>query len=99
MHQTANRTGSEPAARPPEGGGLGIALLRWAARTAPTVLVLAVLGGLAFWGHCTEWTFKAGHSRVWPRDGSQQGSPLLWVDEAGGDAARFAWCAEHGVSG
>lgn len=30
-------------------------------RTVPTALVIATLGGLAFWGHRTEWTFKTGH--------------------------------------
>lgn len=41
------------AARAPNDG------LRRLARTVPTAFVLALLGGVAYWGHRTGWTFSA----------------------------------------
>lgn len=47
-----------PAPSPPENErtGRAAAFFGWLVRSVPTALVLAALGGLAYWGHHTGWT-------------------------------------------
>src|SRR4051794_30141254 len=57
---------------------------RWAAavgRSVPTLLVLAALGGIAYWGHHTGWR-------------APKFSQLAGATPA---AQKEDWCEEHGV--
>jgi len=75
------------------------AWIGWLRRAVPTALVLAALGGLAYWGHHTGWNFAAtgGHGSPAGHDGSTPGK-LMWA-EAGesSPAKRLGWCKAHGV--
>jgi cobalt-zinc-cadmium efflux system membrane fusion protein len=57
----------------------------------PTLLILAALAGLAFWGHHTGWRFGAP-----PRSKSDETESKHWlaiVPEGKG----FGWCEQHGI--
>lgn len=65
-------------------------LVNWAS----TALVVAALGGFAYWGHHTDWRFVPASA---PAD--QAVEPPLAVVEVDPDSPRGRWCAEHGVHG
>ncbi|HJT75781.1 MAG TPA: efflux RND transporter periplasmic adaptor subunit [Gemmataceae bacterium] len=90
-----------PASRP-------AAFLRWLARAIPTGLVLAVLGGLAYWGHHTGWTVPSFAALT----GSETKEKNDWCGEHGVPESQcvecktdllprgkdHGWCRKHGVS-
>lgn len=64
-----------PAPSPSEPGrtGRAAAFIGWLVRAVPTAVVLAALGGLAYWGHHTGWTIPkfselTGHGEAEERD-------------------------------
>lgn len=73
----------------------------------PTMIVLAALGGLAWWGHHNEWTLPKFSELT----GSEKEVGVLWCDEHGVPEADciscnadlmpkgelYGWCSEHGV--
>lgn len=93
------------AARRPVGAPSTLAAA--AARVAPTLIVLALLGGIGYWGHANEWRA--------PKFASLFGSPPTsepedWCDEHAVPestcvkchpellgASATDWCKEHGV--
>lgn len=79
----------------------------WLRETVPTLLILFGLGGLAFWGHHTGWSFTPGAGVGAPgaaqtNDGSAahhlpesqcvECNPKLMPR-----GTAFGWCTEHGV--
>jgi len=79
----------------------------WLWSTAPTAAVIALLGGLAVWGHSNDWklpTFSslvgetATHSEPWCEE---HGVPEAQCVECNPDlmprGPDYGWCAEHGV--
>ncbi len=50
--------GQEPETEPAKVGGL----LGWLSKAVPTALVVVAIGGLAYWGHRTEWNFVERHA-------------------------------------
>jgi membrane fusion protein, heavy metal efflux system len=48
----------EPKTEPAEASGW----VGWLTKNMPTALVITVLGGLAYWGHRTEWNFVERHA-------------------------------------
>src|SRR5262245_31519287 len=51
----------------------------WLLRTVPSVLVLAILLGVACWGHHTGWTFTSGgHSR--PDGADPEANRTVWAE-------------------
>jgi len=73
----------------------------------PTLIVLAAIGGLAWWGHHHEWSLPKFSELT----GSEKETGVLWCDEHGVAEADciscnsdlmpkgelFGWCKEHGV--
>ena len=95
---TASRA-SEPHAAPtgePRRGFLG-----WLAGAVPTFAVLVGLGGLAYWGHETEWTFSTAvgshAAREIGRESDGQSSLSFWAEDAPRSVPTSGWCPDHGV--
>jgi cobalt-zinc-cadmium efflux system membrane fusion protein len=55
---------------------------------APTLLVIAALGGLAFWGHATDWTLPKFSALFGGKSGQTAGE---------GEEGADGWCKEHNV--
>lgn len=84
------------------------AFIRWLARAIPTGLVVAMLGGLAYWGHHTGWTLPSFAALT----GSEAKEKNDWCGEHGVPESRcvecntdilprgkdYGWCRKHGVS-
>ncbi len=80
----------------------------WLARTVPTVLVLAAMGGVAYWGHHTGWTLPkfsalAGNGPAEPDDWcAEHGVPESQCVECNPALIPrpkdYGWCKTHGVS-
>lgn len=80
--------------------------LAWSARTGPTVLVLALLGGFAYLGHQTGWTmpkfadlFGAQNAATddWCKDHSVPKPICVECDKALLPLPESTWCRVHGV--
>lgn len=88
--------------------GTVAAVLGWLGRTLPTLLVLAGLGALAYWGHHTGWTLpkfssltgEANHKEDdWCREHGVPESECVECNPALMPKARdYGWCKTHGVS-
>lgn len=69
--------------------------LRTVLGSVPMLLTFALLGGVAYWGHLTEWTFSMTH-----RDGAKSAVAEkpedLLTTEPGASAGK--WCEQHGVA-
>lgn len=77
-------------------------------RFAPSFVVVAALGGIAYWGHTTDWTLPKFSALV----GSTSAPEEAWCEEHGVPEAQdiecnpslippekdFGWCAVHGVA-
>lgn len=101
---------SEPSSavprRPVRGRRLA-AFLGWLIRAVPTALVLAVLGGLAYWGHHTGWTVPSfaaltgGESKEKDDWCGEHGVPESRCVECNADllprGKDYGWCRKHGV--
>jgi cobalt-zinc-cadmium efflux system membrane fusion protein len=99
----------EPSAPPPEVAKTSPVgtVLGWLGRVIPTLLVLAALGGLAYWGHHTGWTIPkfsalAGNAEAEKDDWcSAHGVPDSQCVECKPDLLpklkAFGWCKTHGV--
>jgi cobalt-zinc-cadmium efflux system membrane fusion protein len=83
------------------------ALIAWLGRILPTVLVLAGLGGVAWWGHRTGWSLPSftsltGNGAKGADDWCEEhGVPESACVECNPDllprARDHGWCKEHGV--
>lgn len=78
-------------------------LLGWLLRTIPTAGVLALLGGIGYWGHHTEWTFSSQKPVTaavpdWcERHGTVASTCVECNPELLPKPPTFGWCARHGV--
>lgn len=84
-----------------------VAAVRRVARTVPTVLILAALAGLGYWGHSTGWSMSAFSTL----SGKQPPPQDDWCDEHGVPESiciscnaelmpkpkLHGWCEKHGV--
>ncbi len=80
----------------------------WLKRSAPTVAVMGALGGLAVWGHSTEWTmpkFSSFFGVVGASEGEwckEHNVPEEICIECHADLlppdTDYGWCKEHGIS-
>ena len=81
--------------------------IRWLIGTVPTALVLAALGGLAFWGHHSGWTMPkfsvlTGHAAAGKDDWcAAHAVPESLCVECNADllpmVKKYGWCKKHGV--
>lgn len=83
-------------------------LRRWIRNAGPTAAVLTVLGGLAFWGHHSDWKLPKFSSLV----GTAEKKRTDWCDEHGVPESQciecnetlvpplkdYGFCKEHGVA-
>jgi cobalt-zinc-cadmium efflux system membrane fusion protein len=86
----------------------GSALRRWLRRTIPATLVIAVLIGLAVWGHNNEWNlpkFSAlmggdgGAAEDWCKEHNVAESQCIECNSAlVPRETDYGWCKEHGVA-
>src|SRR5258707_10060628 len=56
MGQQVPKASAPTAADVPSARGAAAVVFAWLCRVVPTLLTLAALGGVAFWGHHTGWT-------------------------------------------
>jgi multidrug efflux pump subunit AcrA (membrane-fusion protein) len=80
---------------------------RWIRNVIPTAAVIAMLGGLAIWGHSTDWKLPKFSTLT----GNVAKDGVIWCEEHGVPEAQcvecnpelmpkgpdYGWCAEHGV--
>lgn len=81
--------------------------IRWLMGAVPTALVLAALGGLAFWGHHSGWTMTkfsvlTGHPAADKDDWcAAHAVPESLCVECNADllpmVKKYGWCKKHGV--
>lgn len=71
------------------------ACFRWLVRATPTVIVLAALTGLAFWGHHTGWNFGAENRRANSDSQKDEKDSIRVVEDSPTPA--HGWCPRHGV--
>jgi len=85
----------------------GLRRIRFLANSLPTLLILAVLAGLAWWGHHYGWRLPKFSELA----GKAESNEVAWCDEHGVPEADciacnpdlmpkgqlFGWCSEHGV--
>ncbi|MCI0642571.1 MAG: efflux RND transporter periplasmic adaptor subunit [Gemmataceae bacterium] len=78
----------------------------WLIRSLPTILVLALLGGLAYWGHQNSWTIPKfseffGNGSVekddWCAAHSVPESVCVECNESLLPRIKAKWCPKHGV--
>ena len=67
----------------------------WHRRVLPSALILAVLIGLAYWGHETGWRIGGGGSSQHSDEPSGDIRPVIRTSRE----ASHEWCAAHGVHG
>ncbi len=81
-------------------------LAAWLLHAGPNVLVLVLLGGLAWWGHHTGWTIPKFSDLVgngqqepddWCAEHSVPESICVECNEALMPKGQSAWCRKHGV--
>ncbi len=63
--------------------------------SVPMLLTFALLGGVAYWGHHTEWTFSTAHRGGAKSAATEKPEDLLTTDPG---AAAGKWCEQHGVA-
>lgn len=94
---------TQPEPAPAEAGGFR----GWLRRTLPTLLVVAVLVGVAVWGHSTEWTMPKFSALI----GEEKTEVVDWCESHGVPESQcaecnpkllppqpnFGWCDVHGV--
>jgi cobalt-zinc-cadmium efflux system membrane fusion protein len=80
--------------------------LAWAIRSAPTLLVICLLGGLAYWGHHTGWSIPkfnellGSHESAkddWCQEHSVPESICIECNESLMPRIKSTWCRVHGV--
>lgn len=69
--------------------------LRTALGSVPMLLTFALLAGVAYWGHHTEWTFSIGHRSGAKSAAAEQAEDLLTTESG---ALPGQWCELHGVA-
>ena len=63
--------------------------------SVPMLLTFALLAGVAYWGHHTEWTFSTAH-RGGAKSAAVEKPEDLLTTEPGTSSAK--WCEQHGVA-
>jgi cobalt-zinc-cadmium efflux system membrane fusion protein len=80
--------------------------LAWIRRSWPTVVVFALLGGLAYYGHATGWTIPkfskltgkgADASEDWCKEHNVPESLCVECTESLLPKVKSTWCAKHGI--
>ena len=84
------------------------AIWQWLKRSAPTVVVVAVLAGLAVWGHSTEWTLpkfsalvshQAAEEEDWCKEHNVPESQCIECNPKLHPPLKdYGWCEEHGIA-
>ena len=80
----------------------------WLRDATPTALVLAALGGLAYWGHSTDWTLPKFSALIagdvakvadWCKDHNVPDSQCIECKPTLLPAVKdYGWCKEHGIA-
>lgn len=101
--QPEPQTASPMAVKKPlEKGGI----FSWLLKGAPTLIVLALLGGLAYWGHHSGWKVPrfadligngAQESDDWCKEHSVPESACVECDETLLPRIESVWCRKHGL--
>jgi membrane fusion protein, heavy metal efflux system len=80
--------------------------LSWVRRAWPTLLVLALLGGVAYWGHANDWSLPKfshllGHGESvdadWCQEHGVPESQCVECNEALLPKGKSLWCSRHGI--
>ena len=69
--------------------------LRTVLGSVPMLLTFALLAGVAFWGHHTEWTFSLAH-RGGAKSAAAEKIEDVLTTESGASSGK--WCEQHGVA-
>ena len=101
MSTSSSNTSTAPISAPAEAAGHEHqsperqGWLRTVLGSMPMLLTFALLAGVAYWGHHTEWKFSTG-----PRDGAKSSQTTkpeeLLTTEPGPSSGK--WCEQHGVA-
>ncbi|HEV3300617.1 MAG TPA: efflux RND transporter periplasmic adaptor subunit [Planctomycetaceae bacterium] len=101
--QVAPRLATAPPARRRIAG-----VLLWMRGAAPTVGVVAVLAGLAYWGHRTEWTVPKFSALIgngvhpaddWCKEHNVAESQCIECNsKLAPPLTDYGWCKEHGIA-
>ncbi|MBI3407131.1 MAG: efflux RND transporter periplasmic adaptor subunit [Planctomycetes bacterium] len=106
--ERASTSQPEPLLTPPklEKSPAKRRILPWLLKSGPTVIVLALLGGLAYWGHHTGWTIPKFSDLVgnnqpdaddWCKEHSVPESECVECDETLLPRIESVWCRKHEV--
>ena len=69
--------------------------LRTVLGSVPMLLTFALLAGVAYWGHHTEWTFSTSHRGGVKSAAAEKAEDLLTTEPG---ASSDKWCEQHGVA-
>ncbi len=82
--------------------------LHWVKRATPTALVVAVLAGIALWGHSTDWTMPkfsalvgtdASEAEAWCKEHNVSEADCIECNaNLVPPSADYGWCKEHGIA-
>lgn len=64
--------------------------------SVPMLLTFALLAGVAYWGHHTEWTFSTAHRGGAKSSQAEKVEDLLTTEA--GDVSPGKWCEQHGIA-
>lgn len=70
--------------------------LRAVIGSVPMLLTFALLGGVAYWGHHTEWTFSTAHRGSAKSSQAAKVEDLLTTET--GTSLPAKWCEQHGIA-
>jgi len=93
---------------PPSNKPAGSRALNWLRKALPTAIVIALLGGVAYWGHENDWKLPKFSTLI----GTTAPARKDWCSEHGVPESKcvecnptlmpkgpdYGWCTEHGVS-
>src|SRR3954469_9220486 len=82
-----NQSSTSTSPAPKNQGSAGNRFLRWIRTAVPTLTVIAVLAGLAAWGHASDWTLPKFSELIT----GKKANTGAYCAPGGG------WCAEHNV--
>jgi cobalt-zinc-cadmium efflux system membrane fusion protein len=90
---SAEHVGQQPV--PPENDGW----LRAIVGSVPMLLTFALLAGVAYWGHYTEWTFAMAHRDKAKSATADKVEDLLRTESSENDSTlKTSWCERHGIA-
>lgn len=86
----AEPAGQEPPSPEPQG------LFRTIIGSVPMLLTFALLAGVAYWGHHTEWKFSTAHRGGAKSSTSEKVEDFLTTET--GTLSAGPWCEQHGIA-